>query len=113
MVRRTEIGIIYSTGLAQGLSLVTFPAASTIGRVVVTFVSIWVSDRWIYRTLPILILLALIGIPRINVAVESIIAYGFAGLACSAFLLLSVSFTQEEFSRIVEVVSGGVMAGIC
>jgi hypothetical protein len=27
---RTEIGLIYSTGLVQGLALVTFPAASSI-----------------------------------------------------------------------------------
>lgn len=82
----------------------------TAGRIVVTFISIWVSNRWIYRTLPALILIALVIIPRTNTTVESILAYGFAGLACSAFLPLSVSFAQQKFPRILEIVSGWVMA---
>jgi fucose permease len=82
----------------------------TVGRIVVTFISIWVSNRWIYRMLPVLILIALVTIPRINMTVESILAYGFAGLACSAFLPLSVSFAQQKFPRILEVASGWVMA---
>jgi hypothetical protein len=30
MARRAEIGLVYATGLVQGLALVTFPAASSI-----------------------------------------------------------------------------------
>ena len=30
MPRRTEVGLVYATGLVQGLALVTFPAASSI-----------------------------------------------------------------------------------
>jgi fucose permease len=30
MARRTEVGLVYATGLVQGLALVTFPAASSI-----------------------------------------------------------------------------------
>src|SRR5271169_2725962 len=30
MPRRTEVGLVYVTGLVQGLALVTFPAASSI-----------------------------------------------------------------------------------
>jgi MFS family permease len=91
-------------------ALASFWAMVTAGRVVVTFASAWISNRWIYRGLPILILVALVGIPRVHGAVGSIVMYGFAGLACSAFLPLSIGFAQEEFSQIVEVVSGGIMA---
>jgi fucose permease len=91
-------------------ALAAFWAMITAGRIVVTFISTWISDQWIYRILPVPILVALVTIPRIGVATGSIVAYGFAGLACSAFLPLSVSFAQGEFSRIIEAVSGGVMA---
>ncbi len=91
-------------------ALAAFWAMVTTGRIVITFAAAWISPRWIYLALPILILAALLGIPRIHGAVESIVAYGFAGLACSAFLPLSVSFGEQEFPRIVEVVSGGLMA---
>ncbi len=91
-------------------ALAAFWAMVTAGRVVVTFASMRISNLWIYRKLPILILVVLVGIPRIHGAVGGIVVYGCAGLACSAFLPLSISFAQGEVSSIVEIVSGGVMA---
>jgi len=37
-------------------------------------------------------------------------AFGLAGLACSAFLPLTISFGGEEFSRLTAVVSGELIA---
>ena len=90
--------------------LAAFWAMVTLGRVMATFLSVWVSPGWMYRMLPALILLAFVVIPEIKGTVGSIVAYGFAGVACSAFLPLSVSFAQRKFSQIVDVVSGGIMA---
>ncbi len=91
-------------------ALSAFWAMVTLGRVGIAILSVWVPARWIYLTLPILMVTAFLIIPRIGGEGASVVTFGFAGLACSAFLPLTISFAQREFSQMVEVVSGGLMA---
>ena len=92
------------------LALTAFWAMVTIGRVLVALVSSRVSSRWIYLGLPALLVLAFLLIAQVNMAIGGILAFGFAGLACSAFLPLSISFGGKEFSRLTAAVSGELIA---
>jgi hypothetical protein len=43
-------------------------------------------------------------------AAGGLIAFGFAGMACSAFFSLSISFGEEEFTPLRAVISGELIA---
>ena len=92
------------------LALTAFWAMVTIGRVLVAVVSSRVSSRWIYPGLPALLVLAFLIIAQVSTASGGILAFGLAGLACSAFLPLSISFGGQEFPRLTAVVSGELIA---
>ena len=93
------------------LALAAFWAMVTTGRIAVAIISTWVDARRIYATLPVLILVAFLGIPRVGgAATASVVAFGFAGLACSAFFPLSISLAEQEFSKGAAAVSGGLVA---
>jgi fucose permease len=93
------------------LALSAFWAMVTAGRIAVAIISAWVDARWIYAALPVLILMAFLGIPRVGgAAAANVLAFGFAGVACSAFFPLSISLAEQEFSRVAAAVSGGLVA---
>jgi len=93
------------------LALAAFWAMVTVGRIAVAIVSAWVDARWIYAMLPVFILAAFLGIPRVGgVAAANVVAFGFAGVACSAFFPLSISLAEQEYSRMAAAVSGGLVA---
>jgi hypothetical protein len=93
------------------LALTAFWTMVTTGRVAAAIISAWVEARWIYVTLPVLILVAFLGIPRVGGgAAADVLAFGFAGLACSAFFPLSISLAEQEFPQAAAAVSGGLVA---
>jgi len=92
------------------LALTAFWAMVTVGRLLASVVSTRIPARSIYLGLPVLSLLALLVTSRIGTAAGGIGAFGLAGLACSAFLPLTISFGGEEFSRLTAVVSGELIA---
>jgi predicted MFS family arabinose efflux permease len=93
-----------------GFALATFWAMVTVGRLLVAALSARHSPHRIYLAMPILILGVFLVIPMVGGATGNVVAFGLAGLACSAFLPLSISFATQEFSEMAEVVSGGMMA---
>jgi fucose permease len=92
------------------LALTAFWAMVTVGRVLVAVVSSHVSSRWIYLGLPALLVLAFLFIAEVHTALGGILAFGLAGLACSALLPLSISFGGSEFPRLTALVSGELIA---
>ena len=92
------------------LALTAFWAMVTVGRLLASVVSAGIPARSIYLGLPVLVLLAFLITSRIATAAGGIAAFGLAGLACSAFLPLTISFGGEEFSRLTAVVSGELIA---
>jgi fucose permease len=92
------------------LALTAFWAMVTIGRVLVALVSSRVPSRWIYPGLPVLLVLAFLLVAQVSTASGGILAFGLAGLACSAFLPLSISFGGQEFPHLTAVVSGELIA---
>jgi len=91
-------------------ALAAFWAMITIGRLAVSFLTIRVSPRLIYRILPFMIASGLFAVTTISTAASGIILFGFAGLACSAFFPLSFSFAQTRFASMAETISGHMMA---
>lgn len=97
---------------AQGASfaLTAFWVMVTLGRVIVAFVSKKIPARWIYVALPLLLLLTFQAASLVDTEIGGILAFGAAGLACSAMLPLSISFGGGEFPRIAAVMSGELIA---
>jgi fucose permease len=92
------------------LALAAFWAMVTGGRVLVAFASSRVPSRWIYPGLPALLVVAFFVVARVTSAIGGIVAFGFAGLACSAMLPLSISFGGTAFPHQKAVVSGDLLA---
>ena len=95
---------------AASLALTAFWVMVTLGRVFIAVVSRWVPARWIYVALPMLLVLVFQIAARVRGDVGGIMAFGLAGLACSAFLPLSISFGGNEFSQLSAAIAGGLIA---
>jgi predicted MFS family arabinose efflux permease len=94
------------------LTLTVFWAMVTAGRVVFAAVQRWVPSRVAYHVLPFVlagsfVFIALLpsGAPALGV-----IAFGLAGLGCSALLPLTISFGQERLVSMSSSVASGVIA---
>ena len=97
---------------AQGASfaLTAFWAMVTIGRILFAAVSSKRTVRWIYIGLPVLLILAFQVISHAAGEASAIVAFGFAGLGCSAFFPLCISLSGQEFPRFAAVMSGEIVA---
>lgn len=92
------------------IALSAFWACVTIGRIVLSVISQWVSFRIFYLGLPIFLILIFFLIPPIEGTWENIAIFSLAGLACSALFPLNVSFGEQSFPTIQIIVSGSLMA---
>jgi fucose permease len=95
---------------AASLALTAFWVMVTVGRVLIAVISRWLPARWIYVALPILLVLALQLVSHVQDDSAGILAFGIAGLACSAFLPLSISFGGNAFPQLAAVISGELIA---
>ncbi len=93
-----------------GLALAAFWAMVTVGRLLAAIAAVWCPPRWIYRGLPVLLLIAFLVVPHAATPATAIAGFGFAGLACSAFLPLSVGLAEEQFPHVAELMAGELMA---
>jgi fucose permease len=91
-------------------ALAAFWIMVTLGRVAIALISRYVPARWIYAALPVLLLLTFQLAARAQGQSGGIIALGLAGLACSAFLPLSISFGGKEFPHLSAVMAGELIA---
>jgi MFS transporter, FHS family, glucose/mannose:H+ symporter len=91
-------------------ALAAFWAMVTVGRVLIAVISRAVPARWIYLALPILLLIVFQVSARVQDETEGIVVFGLAGLACSAFLPLSISFGGDEFPSLSAVMAGELIA---
>jgi fucose permease len=95
---------------AASLALTSFWVMVTVGRVLIAVISRWVPARWTYVALPILLLLVFQLAAAARSDIGGIVAFGLAGLACSAFLPLSISFGGNEFPQLSALVAGDLIA---
>ncbi len=93
-----------------GYALTAFWAMVTVGRVAVATFGAWLSPTRIYAALPVLMAVAFVWIATVDGAMGGIAAFGLAGLACSAFLPLTIGFAEACHRDVSEIVSGGMIA---
>jgi fucose permease len=94
------------------LALTTFWAMVTAGRVLFALVQRSLPVRDTYRLLPFVLAVALVAVallPR-GAPALGVLAFGLAGLGCSALLPLTISFGQEELVAMSASMAGGVIA---
>ena len=105
----SELG---SSTTEASLALTAFWAMVTLGRVLFAAIQRRVPPRATYHVLPFVlagafVLIALL--PEDEPAI-GILAFGLAGLGCSALLPLTISFGQKELAPVSAAVAGGVIA---
>ncbi|MDR3538744.1 MAG: hypothetical protein P4L71_19775 [Acetobacteraceae bacterium] len=91
-------------------ALTAFWVMVTLGRILIAFIDRLIPARWIYVALPVLLAVAFQVVARASGAAAGIVAFGVAGLACSAFLPFSISFGGAEFPRQAAMMSGALIA---
>ena len=101
-----------STRLAT-LALTVFWVAVTGGRILFAAVARWLPPRWTFRLLPFLLALAFAVLAAISPrqADVALVAFGIAGLGCSALLPLVISFAQGELTTMGAAIAGGLIGG--
>ncbi len=94
------------------LALTGFWLMVTIGRILVVAIQRWVPVRVTYHALPFLVAVAFVMIAALGEgdAALGVVAFGLAGLGCSALLPLTISFGQEQLAAISAAMAGGVIA---
>ena len=95
---------------SASFALAAFWVMVTAGRVLIAVISRRVPARWIYVGLPLLLLIVFQLASHVQSEAGGIIVFGLAGLACSGFLPLSISFGGNEFPHLSAVMAGGLIA---
>lgn len=101
-----------ATTVEASLALTTFWACVTGGRVLFAVIQRWWPTRRTYHVLPFVLagaFLIVANLPHDEPGL-GILAFGIAGLGCSALLPLTISFGQEELVTMSTAVAGGVIA---
>jgi predicted MFS family arabinose efflux permease len=91
-------------------ALAAFWGMVTIGRILFAALSTRTTVRWIYVGLPVLLIVAFQAILRVRGETGGIVAFGLAGLGCSAFFPLCISLSGQEFPRFAAAMSGELVA---
>jgi fucose permease len=99
-----------TTGAA--IALTAFWAMVTVGRVVFAAVDRWLAVRRTYHVLPFLLAATFVVIAFLpdGSATAGVLAFGVAGLGCSALLPLTIGFAEKELAAIAAAVAGGIIA---
>ena len=84
----------------------------TVGRILFAAIQQWFPPRLAYHVLPFLLAVAFVLIALLpeDEPVLGILAFGLAGLGCSALLPLTISFGQGELAAVAAAAAGGVIA---
>jgi fucose permease len=100
-----------SAALAS-LALTVFWGSVTGGRVLFAAVASWCPQRVTYRILPFVVAAAFVVTALLpnDQPLLGIVAFGIAGLGCSALLPLTISFGEKELATMAASVAGGLVA---
>jgi MFS family permease len=94
------------------LALTAFRGMVTVGRVGFAAIQRTMPAKTTYHALPFLLAgtFVLIAVLPQDEPALGILAFGLAGLGCSALLPLTISFGQEELTALAAAAAGGVIA---
>src|SRR6185295_14493128 len=93
-------------------ALTIFWASVTAGRILFAAIGRWFPENRTFRVLPLVVAVAFVVVALIpkRDSILAILAFGLAGLGCSALLPLTISFGQKELTTITASVAGGMIA---
>lgn len=103
---------IGASATTASLALTFFWGMVTVGRVLFAAIEKRFPEQRTYRLLPFVIAVAFVilaTLPQGDAAL-AVLAFGLAGLGCSALLPLTISFGQEELTAIAASVAGLLIA---
>jgi predicted MFS family arabinose efflux permease len=105
----SELG---ASATQASLALTAFWAMVTLGRVLFAALQRRVPSRVAYHVLPFVLagVFAIIALLPDDEPALGVLAFGLAGLGCSALLPLTISFGQEELAAVAAGMAGGVIA---
>jgi MFS family permease len=94
------------------LALTAFWAMVTVGRILFAEIQRAFPTRRTYHVLPFMVAVALLAVAALPTGYPGlgIVAFGVAGLGCSALLPLTISFSQEQLVVMSGSVAGAVIA---
>jgi MFS family permease len=97
---------------AAAVALTAFWAMVTVGRVVFAAVDRKLGVRTTYHILPFLLAgtFVVIAVLPDGATAAGVVAFGVAGLGCSALLPLTIGFGEKELAAIAAAMAGGVIA---
>jgi MFS family permease len=97
---------------AASIALTAFWGMVTLGRLLFALIEDWLPERRTYVLLPFVIALAFEILTRLQHGgvTQGILAFGLAGLGCSALLPLTISFGQKELIAVAASISGYIIA---
>lgn len=101
-----------ASALLASITLALFWGMVTAGRVLFAVGKRWFPENVVFRVLPFFVAIAFVicaCLPK-NAAGFGLLAFGFAGLGCSALLPLTISFGQKELTSMAGSVAGGLIA---
>lgn len=105
----TDLG---ASTTSASLALTAFWAMVTLGRILFAAIQAWFPSRLTYHVLPFLLVGAFVLVALLpdDEPALGVLAFGLAGLGCSALLPLTISFGQEELTGYAAAAAGGVIA---
>src|SRR5262249_46517629 len=94
------------------MALTAFWGAVTGGRILFAAVARWLPARATYRLLPFVVAAAFVVTALLSESqpLLGIVAFGIAGLGCSALLPLTISFGEKGVTTIAASVAGNLIA---
>ena len=94
------------------VALTAFWGMVTVGRILFAAIEHRLKPSVTYRILPFVVVVAFIIVARLpfGSVTAGIVAFGLAGLGCSALLPLTIGFGQEELTSIATFTAGGLIA---
>jgi predicted MFS family arabinose efflux permease len=98
--------------MTAGLALSTFWGTLVIGRLLITVIVTRVSPKFVWASLPVLMIAAFLALPLAEGAVLGIGVFALAGLSCSAFLPLTITLASQRFPDHVAWVSSMMIAAL-
>jgi len=105
-------GSLGASATRASVALTAFWGMVTVGRVLFAAIEHRLKPTVTYRILPFVVVIAFVIIARLpyGSVTAGVLAFGLAGLGCSALLPLTIGFGQEELTTIATFTAGGLIA---
>jgi len=95
-----------------GSALSIFWGALVVGRLLLSVLVVRFSSRQLWFSLPALMIAAFVAVSAVQSASQALLAFGFAGLACSGFFPLTVALASSRFPAHAAWISSMMIAAL-